>query len=37
MHFSPETNRRLAEKLFAHVRNSTTDQAEGLFEYDLAI
>jgi len=37
MYFSPEHNTRLATKLFGHVRNGTTDLADGVFEYDLDI
>lgn len=37
MYFTSERNQSLAKKLFDHVRNTTTDQAEELFEYDLKI
>lgn len=37
MYFTPERNRQLAERLFEHVRNNTTDMTEGLLEYDLSI
>lgn len=37
MYFSEDINRNLAEKLFAHIRDSSTDQASELYEYDLSI
>lgn len=37
MYFTPERNRNLAEKLYEHVRHTTTDMADGLLEYDLSI
>ena len=35
MYFSPERNRRFAERLFQHARNGTTDQASSSMPYDL--
>lgn len=37
MYFTEERNRRLAEKLFDHIRHTTTDRVEDFFEYDLSI
>lgn len=37
MYFTPARNRSLAEALFTHVRNDSTDQADALVEYDLSI
>lgn len=37
MYFSKERNTRLAAKLFDHIRNTTTDRLDEIFEYDLAI
>lgn len=37
MYMSKERNRFFAEALFQHVRNTTTDQADELVEYDLSI
>jgi phenylpropionate dioxygenase-like ring-hydroxylating dioxygenase large terminal subunit len=37
MYFSEERNARLAAKLFDHIRNTTTDQVDGIFDYDLSI
>lgn len=37
MYFSTERNRRVAEQLFAHVRNATTDQFDEIYEVDLSI
>ena len=37
MYMTKERNRFFAEALFDHVRNTTTDQANGLVEYDLSI
>ena len=37
MYFTPERRTRLAEKLFAHVRESSTDQVAETLEYDLSI
>jgi nitrite reductase/ring-hydroxylating ferredoxin subunit len=37
MYFSKERNARLAEKLFDHIRNKTTDRLEEVYEYDLSI
>jgi phenylpropionate dioxygenase-like ring-hydroxylating dioxygenase large terminal subunit len=37
MYFSKERNTRLAAKLFDHIRNTTTDRLDELFEYDLSI
>lgn len=37
MYFTLERRTRLAEKLFAHVRESSTDQVEETLEYDLSI
>ncbi|MGQ0619474.1 MAG: aromatic ring-hydroxylating oxygenase subunit alpha [Panacagrimonas sp.] len=36
MYLSKERNTRLATKLFAHIRNSGTDQLDELFEYELS-
>ncbi|MEQ9661079.1 MAG: SRPBCC family protein [Parasphingopyxis sp.] len=37
MYFTEERRTRLAEKLFDHVRNTTTDQLNGTLELDLSI
>jgi nitrite reductase/ring-hydroxylating ferredoxin subunit len=37
MYFSAERNARLAEKLFQHIRETTTDRLDGVLEYDLSI
>lgn len=37
MYYTKERTRALAEKLFDHVRNGTTDLVDELFEYDLSI
>ncbi|WP_322045057.1 aromatic ring-hydroxylating dioxygenase subunit alpha [Paraburkholderia sp. J67] len=37
MYFSPERNRRFAQRLFEHVRNGTTDQNADMLPYDLSI
>ncbi|MGE0830984.1 MAG: aromatic ring-hydroxylating dioxygenase subunit alpha, partial [Hyphomonadaceae bacterium] len=37
MYFSQERNARIAAKLFEHIKNTTTDQADGILEYDLSI
>lgn len=37
MYFSPERNQWFTERLFAHVRAGTTDQAAGMMEYDLSM
>lgn len=37
MYFTEERNRALAEKLFTHARENSTDMTEELFEYDLGI
>ncbi|MBA2933850.1 aromatic ring-hydroxylating dioxygenase subunit alpha [Sphingomonas sp. CGMCC 1.13654] len=37
MYFTPERNRDLAEKLYRHARETTTDMADDLVEYDLSI
>jgi phenylpropionate dioxygenase-like ring-hydroxylating dioxygenase large terminal subunit len=37
MYFSKERNARVAAKLFDHIRNNTTDLADDIFEYDLAV
>lgn len=37
MYFSKERNARLAEKLFEHIRQTSTDRLEEFFEYELSI
>lgn len=37
MYFTPERSRNLAEKLFQHVHDTTTDRADELVEFDLSI
>ncbi|MGQ0700614.1 MAG: aromatic ring-hydroxylating oxygenase subunit alpha [Panacagrimonas sp.] len=37
MYFSKERNARLAEKLFDHVRDTTTDRLDDIYEYELSI
>ena len=37
MYFSKERNARLAEKLFEHIRQTSTDRVDEFFEYDLSI
>lgn len=37
MYFSKERNARLAQRLFAHIRDTATDRMDDFFEYDLSI
>ena len=37
MYLSPEHNRQVAEKLFRHIRDNSTDMIEEIYEYPLSV